>query len=67
MKTREGSVPDLVRATRAERPVTEEIEAPAVTPDGDGRPRRPLNSLKTAEIDVARDRRATMISPIPAR
>ena len=66
MKTREGSVPDLVRASRAERPATEEIEASDGEADGDGRPRRPLNTLKTAEIDVARDRRSTMMSPIPA-
>jgi hypothetical protein len=63
MKTREGSVPDLVRATR---PATEEQEAGDDNPAGDGRPRRPLNTLKTAEIDVARDRRSTMMSPIPA-
>ncbi len=66
MKTREGSVPDLIRATRGERPVTEEIDVPEDQGDGEGRPRRPLNTLKTAEIDVARDRRATMTSPIPA-
>jgi len=33
---------------------------------GDGRPRRPKNTLKTAEIDVSRDRRSTVASPIPA-
>jgi hypothetical protein len=66
MKTRDGSVPDLVRGSRAERPATEDIETSDADPAGDGRPRRPLNTLKTAEIDVARDRRSTMMSPIPA-
>jgi hypothetical protein len=63
MKTREGSVPDLIRATRS---ATEEQESTDEEPASDGRPRRPRNTLKTAEIDVARDRRSTMMSPIPA-
>src|SRR5436190_20444775 len=64
MKTREGSVPDLVRAMRAERPRTEEIEAtghPADDQDDgdspdptDARPRPIRNSMQTAEIDMAR-------------
>ena len=56
MKTREGSVPDLVRATRED----------GGDDASDGRRRPARNALKTAEIDVARDRRATLTSPIPA-
>jgi hypothetical protein len=81
MKTREGSVPDLVRATRfaspgtgdqgaAERPITEELEAEDVDLDSDrdtGSRSRPVrNTMKTAEIDIARDRRITQPSPISA-
>jgi hypothetical protein len=58
------------RAPREGRPVTEELDVPEGPEDDaadDGRPRRPLNTLKTAEIDVARDRRSTMMSPIPAQ
>ena len=76
MKTREGSVPDLVRAMRPERPRTEEIEAVGNPTDdqgeednrdpNDARPRPIRNSMHTAEIDMARDRRVTLTSPIPA-
>ena len=56
MKTREGSVPDLVRATRED----------GGDDASDERSRPPRNALKTAEIDVTRDRRSTLTSPIPA-
>ena len=35
-------------------------------PDADARPRSSQQPLQTAEIDVARDRRVTLTSPIPA-
>ena len=63
---REGSAPDLARpGGRSERPRTEEFDA-ADEDAGDGRPRAIRNPLQTAEIDVARDRRPTLTSPIPA-
>jgi hypothetical protein len=47
--------------------VTEEIEGNDELEDAsDGRPRYPLDAMQTAEIDVSRDRRATLLSPIPA-
>jgi len=66
MMKREGSAPDLARSGgRSERPRTEEFDA-ADDNDGDARPRAIRNPLQTAEIDVARDRRPTLTSPIPA-
>jgi len=65
MKPREGSAPDLARAVRgAERPRTEEFAAAGE--DDDARPRAIRGVMQTAEIDVARDRRVTLTSPIPA-
>jgi hypothetical protein len=69
MKPRQGSAPDLVRGTRSERPRTEEFGAAADGNDrdkDDARPRPIRNPMQTAEIDVARDRRVTLTSPIPA-
>ena len=73
MKPRPGSVPDDVPQARPQRAVTEEIhaeESAAFEKGGDtasaGRPRYVKNTMKTAEIDVLRDKRATVISPIPA-
>jgi hypothetical protein len=70
MKSREGSAPDLGRAARGpERPRTEEFAAGGdvgdSTPD-DARPRRIPNPMQTAGIDMVRDRRVTLTSPIPA-
>lgn len=67
MKTREGSAPDYLRAgNRGDRPRTEEFDAAGDDGQDDARPRTIRNPLQTAEIDVARDRRVTMTSPIPA-
>jgi hypothetical protein len=66
MKTREGPVPGPGRPIGGERPLTDEVDGPELEPDSDGRPRHPNNTLKTAEIDVVRDRRSTIASPIPA-
>jgi|SRR5262245_8568475 len=67
MKTREGSAPDYLRAgTRGDRPRTEEFDAADDDGQDDARPRTIRNPLQTAEIDVARDRRVTITSPIPA-
>jgi hypothetical protein len=50
--------------------VTEEIHAASeesgAADAGDGRPRFVANTMKTAEIDVLRDKRSTLVSPIPA-
>lgn len=65
---REGSAPDLGHAPRAERPRTEEFgaaEADAEAGD-DARPHAIGDAMETAEVDVARDRRPTLTSPIPA-
>jgi len=56
---------------RAERARTEELEAADDADDDDrdptdARPRPIRNSMETAEIDVARDRRVTLTSPISA-
>jgi len=59
---REGAAPDLARGGRGDRPRTEEFDAD----DDDARPRAIREPLQTAEIDVARDRRPTLTSPIPA-
>jgi hypothetical protein len=68
MKQREGSVPDLARTDWGERPRTEEFDA--VDSDDrdrdDARPRPIGRAMQTAEVDVARDRRVTLTSPIPA-
>jgi len=65
MKPREGSAPDLVRTARGERPRTEEFDVED-DEDTNGRP-SPINqAMQTAEIDMARDRRVTLTSPIPA-
>jgi hypothetical protein len=61
---REGSAPDLFRAGRNERPRTEEFDASDA--DGDARPRAIPEPMQTAEINLARDRRVTLTSPIPA-
>ena len=63
---REGSAPDLSRGTRVERPRTEEFDAADDGDKDDARPRDIRESMETAEIDVARDRRITLTSPIPA-
>src|SRR4029077_20942505 len=51
------------RGTRGERPRTEEFGAEE---GDDARPRSIREPMQTAEIDVARDRRPTLTSPIPA-
>jgi len=69
MKPRDGSAPDLGGARRAERPRTQELEADADGDLGDAddpRPRAIDDAMQTAEIDVGRDRRVTLTSPIPA-
>jgi hypothetical protein len=67
MKPRERSAPDHVRAAgRGDRPRTEEFDATDDDNRDDARPRRISDPMQTAEIDVARDRRVTMASPIPA-
>jgi hypothetical protein len=43
-----------------------EVEGTSGEPGADLSARRVINSLKTAEINVARDRRTTLTSPIPA-
>jgi hypothetical protein len=58
---REGSAPNLARPTRGERPRTEEFDANDA--DDDGSVPHPMD---TAEINLARDRRVTLMSPIPA-
>src|SRR5947208_9000479 len=70
MKSREGSAPGVGRSARGpERPRTEEFDAAGDADDrtpGDARPRPIRNPMETAEIDMARDRRVTLTSPIPA-
>jgi len=65
---REGSAPDLGQAPRGERPRTEEFDAADAgdRAGDDARPRSIPEAMQTAEIDVARDRRSTLTSPIPA-
>jgi hypothetical protein len=79
MKTREGSAPDLASAIRGgERPRTDEFDAADVDVDVDdadvddadpydARPRPISEAMQTAEIDIKRDRRATLTSPIPEK
>jgi len=65
---REGSAPDLGQVARGERPRTEEFDA-ADDDDrdrDDARPRPIRDAMQTAQVDVARDRRPTLTSPIPA-
>jgi hypothetical protein len=64
MKPRDGSAPDLGRGQRPERPRTDEFDAD--DEDTNGRPLPIANPMQTAEIDVARDRRVTLTSPISA-
>jgi hypothetical protein len=71
MKSREGSAPDLGRAIRGvERPRTEEFDASGGDDDNrpteEARPRTIRNPMETAQIDMPRDRRVTLTSPIPA-
>lgn len=40
--------------------------SPVTSPEGDRSGRRVVNNLKTAEINIERDRRTTLTSPIPA-
>ena len=65
---REGSAPELGQAARGERPRTEEFDAADDDDHGgdDARPRAVGEAMETAEVDVARDRRQTLTSPIPA-
>jgi hypothetical protein len=66
MKPRVGAAPDQIRvAGRGDRPRTEEFDATDEGQD-DARPRGIRKPMETAEIDVARDRRVTITSPIPA-
>jgi hypothetical protein len=85
MKPREGSVPDLARATpeahRSSRPRTGELgldnDAPEHAEDVDleefemedtgGKPEPIGGVLDTAQVDLSRDRRVTVSSPIPAQ
>jgi hypothetical protein len=79
MKPREGSIPALGRERRPDRPVTEElgiddaqpgeeIELPGFDADDTGGRPQPIGgAMETAEIDISRDRRVTITSPIPAR
>ena len=62
---REGSAPDLGRGNHGERPRTEEYDV-GDSEDGDARPRAIEQPMETAEIHVGRNRRATLMSPIPA-
>jgi hypothetical protein len=66
----EGSAPDLGHAARGERPRTEEFDAADADADDrdgdDARPRAIRDAMETAEIDVKRDRRPTLTSPLPA-
>ncbi len=65
---REGSAPDLGHTARGERPRTEEFDAADADARGgdDARPRAIGEAMQTAEVDVVRDRRPTLTSPIPA-
>ncbi|HEY4392761.1 MAG TPA: hypothetical protein VGP64_01810 [Polyangia bacterium] len=84
MKPRDGSAPDLPRATpdarRPARPRTEELSPDDVreraraadldafdNEDTDGKPRAIGGALDTAQVDLSRDRRVTLTSPIPAQ
>jgi len=67
---REGSAPELGRGprgdgARGERPRTEEFDVDE-NGDDDARPQAIQQPMQTAEIGVARDRRVTLTSPIPA-
>jgi hypothetical protein len=73
-------MPELGRAKRVERPVTkelgiddeahpgEDIELDAFdTDDTGGRPHPIGVAMETAQVDISRDRRVTLTSPIPAQ
>jgi len=70
MKTRQGSAPNRTRQTRDEdRPYVDRFNAAADDDDSfsdDARPRAIADALDTAEVDVARDRHTTVMSPITA-
>jgi hypothetical protein len=62
----QGSAVDLRRGSRVpERPRTEEFDL-SDSDDDDARPRAMTQSMETAKVDVARDRRITQPSPISA-
>ncbi|HZL18469.1 MAG TPA: hypothetical protein VFG23_12070, partial [Polyangia bacterium] len=79
MKPRGGAVPEPGGGTRAARSATgelasdeetqpgEDVDLPAFDADTDGRPEPLIGPMETAEIDISRDRRVTMVSPIPAQ
>jgi hypothetical protein len=82
MKPREGSAPDLARtsgdARRPGRPRTEELGADDPShgeevsvdfdePDTGGKPEPIGGALDTAQVDLSRDRRVTLTSPISPR
>jgi hypothetical protein len=83
MKPRQGSAPDLVRASedarRSGRPRTEELgpDAPEHAEDVSleefdaedtgGKPKAVSSAMDTAQVDLSRDRRVTLTSPIPAQ
>ena len=79
MKPRGGAVPEPGGGTRAARSATgelasdeetqpgEDVDLPAFDGDTDGRPEPLIGPMETAEIDISRDRRVTMVSPIPAQ
>ena len=54
-------------ASGEETSLGEDVELDPFDGDSDGRPEQVLGPMETAEIDVTRDRRVTMASPIPAR
>ena len=64
MKPRERSAPDILRSPRVERPSTDEFDLD--DDPADARPRPIAHAMQTAEIDVGRDRRITLTSPISA-
>jgi hypothetical protein len=66
MKMGDRSAPALGRNARTARPVTEEMDGDGEAQAGDGRVAHVASAMETAEIDVLRDKRATMASGIPA-
>jgi hypothetical protein len=72
MKSRDVSAPELARSVGTERhPRTEELDLADADDDDlgldDARPRPIRDALETAEVDVSRDRRPTLMSGIPAK
>lgn len=61
---REGSAPDLGRGKHGEKPRTEEYDV-GEDDDGEARPRA-IQPMETAEVHIGRNRRSTLMSPIPA-